>query len=141
MEVSAIKTVFLNDCLILLKSISRPAKNIRNIRPKDEKKSKRALLGIISSRDFPIIIPIMISITITGTCIYFDMTGAIVMARSIIMSTIVVSMIVWLNINVYKYYIEIWLTFILCSISYLDSFICNYVVEFCSKYFFSYCRI
>jgi hypothetical protein len=93
-EASAIKTVFLNDCLILVKSISRPAKNIRNIRPKDEKKSKRALLGIISSRDFPIIIPIMISMTITGTCIYFEMIGANVIARSIIISTIVVSMII-----------------------------------------------
>jgi hypothetical protein len=88
-EVSAIKTVFLNDFLILEKSISNPARNIRNMRPKDEKNSKRALSGIISNRDCPIIMPIMSSITITGSRVYLEITGAMVMASRMIISTIV----------------------------------------------------
>ena len=56
----------LYDFLILEKSISRPARNIRKISPNDEKKSNRALEGIRSINDFPIITPIISSMTITG---------------------------------------------------------------------------
>jgi len=81
------------DFLIFEKSISRPARNIIKIRPNEEKKSNNALDGIIFSNDFPIIIPIISSMTITGMCVYRAIIGAVVIARNIIINVSVIGSI------------------------------------------------
>ena len=86
--------VFVIDFLIFEKSISRPARNIIKIKPNEEKKSNNVFDGIISSSDLPIIIPMISSMTITGMCVYRAITGAIVIARSIIIRVNVIGSIV-----------------------------------------------